>query len=65
MSFKEYLSEQSKEQSDEYIMQTLADNDINASIKDGVVYVEDSVEVKSAQKILTKMKIKMKVKEQK
>lgn len=58
MNFKEYLNEQS----DEYVLQALAAQDINASIKDNVVYV-DSTEVKNAAKILKKINCNKKVKE--
>lgn len=51
MNFKEFLKESNKELDDEYIMQELADKDINAKIDDKYVYV-DKDDITLAKKIL-------------
>lgn len=54
LSFKEYLSESEKKLQHDYVQQTLADHDINSSIKDGKVVVHKD-HVSSAKKHLKKI----------
>jgi len=62
MNFKEYLEESKDEFDNKYIMQKLADKDINSKIENNIVYVDKS-EIQNTKKILKALGSKLQVKE--
>ncbi len=63
MNFREYLEESMQEKlTYEFVMQKLADKDINSKIENNTIYVDKS-EIKNTQKILKSIGCTKQVKE--